>query len=72
MWVRNVVCSVVTLALVWALAHYWREFGRNLTAGDDLGGLAVFGALSILVIFCIYLIAKAVDARAERRPGRQD
>ena len=72
MWVRNFVCSVVVLAAVWALGHYWREFGRSLTGDDDLGGLAIFGMLSILVISGIYLIAKAVDARAGRQPGRQD
>ena len=72
MWLRNVVCSVVTIAGVWALTHYWREVGEALGADHDLSGTAIFGALSLLVILGMYLIARTVDARAARQRGQTD
>ena len=72
MWLRNIVCSVVTIAGVWALAHYWRELGNQFTEGNNLWGLASFGALSLLVILGMYLIARTVDARAARQRGQTD
>ena len=72
MWLRNVVCSVVTIAGVWALAHYWREFGQTLGADHDLNGTAVFVMLSLVGVLAIYLIARVVDARAARQRGQMD
>ena len=72
MWLRNVVCSVVTIAGVWALAHYWRQVGEALGADHDLGGTAVFMVLSLAGVLAIYLIARIADARAARQRGQTD
>ena len=72
MWLRNIVCSVVTIAGVWAFAHYWREFGQGLGADRDFGGLGVFAAITGVLLLGVYLIARVVDARAARQRGQMD
>ena len=72
MWLRNVVCSVVTLAGALAFGHYWRELGKGLGADHDLSGTAIFLTLSIAGALCIYLIARAADVRAGRLPALRE
>ena len=72
MWVRNVVCSVVVLAAVWALASGWQSIASLVGATQSFGGVAILWGLVAIFGACCYLIAKAVDARAGRQPGRQD
>ena len=69
MWLRNVVCSVVTIAVLWAIGQGWHSVGTTLGADRSFGGLAIFLALVFIFGACCYLIARAVDARAERQRG---
>lgn len=72
MWVRNVVCSVVTLAAVWALSRGVWSVADVLQGRQSFGGLALFAVFGAICFGATYLIARAVDARAARRPGRQE
>ena len=72
MWVRNIVCSVVTLGLLWAFAHYWRELGTKLTAGGSFSGLGIFATITCVFLSIIYLIARAADVRAGRLPALRE
>ena len=72
MWLRNIVCSVVTIAVVWAFAHYWHAIGSYLTTEDGFAGLGIYAALTFLLLSACYLIARTVDARAARQRGLRD
>ena len=69
MWLRNVVCSVVTIAVLWGLGRGVGSVSDSLDARHSFGGLALFALFGAACLGIIYLIARAVDARAERQRG---
>ena len=71
MWLRNIVCSVITIAGFWALAFGWRSISNGVGATESFGGLAALWGLVAIFGTACYFIARTVDARAERRRGEK-
>ena len=71
MLMRNLVCSVVTIAVLWAFARSWNALGTWLTTGDSFTGLGEFAACTAMFgLFCC-LIARSIDAREALRRAQR-
>ena len=69
MLMRNLVCSVVTIAVLWALGKGIYAIAAVLDARNSNSGFAIFVAMGLSFMGLCLLIAWRIDVRAGRREG---
>ena len=66
--VRNTICSVLLIAILWAIGHEMHDFAGWLDADNSAGGLVILLATCAVIAGFTYLLARRIDARAGQLP----